>query len=160
MLVDYSMSTGTKSWSMITTIKAVLNSKNALKRFIVNHFHLCRYQENVKMTTLTLALLISIRHRKRLYRESIHKSNNSNNHPYDIYKKCCTTGRRWKKNFTTGIFWMVISVKNVRRHFGISLNDSKTQWWQVIASCKRSWNSKSWHITNAFNDFSVILVYN
>ena len=49
-------------------------------------------------------------------------------------------------------------VKNVRKHFGPILNDSKTQLWQVIAYCKRSWNSKWWRITNAFNDFSVILM--
>ena len=104
---------------------------------------------------ITKGILISIRHKNRLYKESILNPNDSNIHRYNIYKKILCDWKRAEEVYYLNILNdRKHSAKNLWKHFGPILNNSKKRRGDIsslLVNGVKITEDKA--IANTFNDF-------
>ena len=105
---------------------------------------------------ITKGILISIRHKNRLYKESILNPNDSNIHRYNMYKKIsCDCLKRAEEVYYLNILNdRKNSAKNLWKHFGPILNNSKKRRGDIsllLVNGVKITEDKA--IADTFNDF-------
>ena len=105
---------------------------------------------------ITKSILISIRHKNRLYKESILNPNDSNIHRYNMYKKIlCDCLKRAEEVYYLNILNdRKNSAKNLWKHFGPILNNYKKRRGDIsslLVNGVKITEDKA--IADTFNDF-------